>query len=139
MPKFLMAARSVWRDGGWARDAVPPFWFVGLHRTAIGEAGPPGDALARIALVALAATAALVILVYLAWPARHQFAGGSLAHSGTNGRSAASRVIGRTAGRLLPTRPIERACFEFTLLGLGRGSAHRLYLAAAVGGASHGR
>jgi len=134
MPQFLMAARSIWRDGGWARDAVPPFWFVGLHRSAIGEGGPAGDALARTALVALATTAALVILVYLAWPARRQFAGGSLARGGTNGRSAASRVIGRTAGWLLRARPIERACFEFTLLGLGRGSAHRLYLAAAVGG-----
>jgi len=134
MPQFLMAARSIWRDGGWRRDAVPPFWFVGLHRTAIGEAGPAGDAMARIALLALVATAALVILVYLAWPARRQFAGGSVFHGGTSGRSAASRVIGHAAGWLLRTRPIERACFEFTLLGLGRGSAHRLYLAAAVGG-----
>jgi hypothetical protein len=134
MPQFLMAARSIWRDGGWMRDAVPPFWFVGLHRAAIGEAGPAGDALARTALVALAATAALVVLVYLAWPARRQFAGGSAARGGTNRRSAASRVIGLAAGRLLRGRPIERACFEFTLLGLGRGSAHRLYLAAAVGG-----
>ena len=134
MPQFLMAARSIWRDGGWARDAVPPFWFVGLHRTAIGDAGPPGDALARTALLALATTAALVMLVYFAWPARRQFAGGSAVHGGTNARSAASRVIGLAARRLLRTRPIERACFEFTLLGLGRGSAHRLYLAAAVGG-----
>ena len=84
MPQFLVAARSIWRDGGWRRDAVPPFWFVGLHRTAIGEAGPAGDAMARIALLALVATAALVILVYLAWPARRQFAGGSVAHGGTN-------------------------------------------------------
>ena len=76
----------------------------------------------------------LVILVYLAWPARRQFAGGSVLHGGAGAASAASRVIGLTAGWLLRTRPIERACFEFTLLGLGRGSAHRLYLAAAAGG-----
>ncbi len=134
MPQFLMAARSIWRDGGWMRDAVPPFWFVGLHRAAVGEAGPVGDELARTALVALVATAAVVILVYLAWPARRQFAGGAPVQGGANARSAASRVIGFAAGRLLRTRPVERACFEFTLLGLGRGSAHRLYLAAAVGG-----
>jgi hypothetical protein len=134
MPQFLTAARSVWKEGGWARDAVPPFWFVGLHRNAIGKAGPVADALARTALVALGTTAALVVVVYLAWPARRQFAGGSVIHGGTNGPSVASRAIGLLAGRLFRTRAIERACFEFTLLGLGRGSAHRLYLAAAVGG-----
>lgn len=134
MPQFLMAARTIWRDGGWMRDAVPPFWFVGLHRAAIGDAGPPGDALARTALLALATTASLVILVYLAWPARRQFAGGSVIHGGTNAPSTASRGIGLAAGWLLGSRSVERACFEFTLLGLGRGSAHRLYLAAAVGG-----
>jgi hypothetical protein len=134
MPQFLVSARSVWQQGGWRRDAVPPFWFVGLHRTAIGEPGPSGDAMARVALIALAATTAIVILVFLAWPARRQFSGSAAVYSRGNGRSIIARVIGAAAGWLLRARPVERACFEFTLLGLGRNSAHRLYLAAAVGG-----
>jgi hypothetical protein len=40
MPQFLMTARSVWKAGGWSRDASPPFWFVGVHRYAIGQPGP---------------------------------------------------------------------------------------------------
>jgi hypothetical protein len=134
LPQFLVSARSVWQQGGWKRDAVPPFWFVGLHRSAIGQAGPDGDAMARIALIALAATTVVVILVYLAWPARRQFAGAAGGYSRGMGRSIAARAIGAAGGLLLRSRSLERACFEFTLLGLGRSSAHRLYLAAAVGG-----
>ncbi len=134
LPQFLVSARSVWQQGGWTRNAVPPFWFVGLHRSAIGQAGPDVDAMARIALFALAATTAVVILVHLAWPARRQFAGAAGAYSRGSGRSVAARTIGATGGWLLRARSLERACFEFTLLGLGRSSVHRLYLAAAVGG-----
>jgi hypothetical protein len=134
MPQFLLTARSVWEAGGWKRDVSPPFWFVGVHRYAIGQTGPENAAMARLALAALAVTTAVVILVYLAWPARRQFAGAAGAYAGGKGRTGAARVIGAIAGRAFRGRPVERATFEFTLLGLGRSSVHRLYLAGAVGG-----
>jgi hypothetical protein len=134
MPQFLLTARSVWQAGGWRRDLSPPFWFVGVHRYAIGQPGPENEAVARLAVAALAATAAIVVLVYLAWPARRQFAGASAAYAQGNRRSGATRVIEAVARWAFRGRPTERATFEFTLLGLGRSSVHRLYLAGAVGG-----
>jgi hypothetical protein len=134
MPQFLLTARSVWQAGGWRRDASPPFWFVGVHRVAIGQSGPEDAAMARLALTALAVTAAVVVFVYLAWPARRQFAGATTQYARGNSRSVAARVIGSVSAWAFRSRPVERATFEFTLLALGRSSAHRLYLAGAVGG-----
>jgi hypothetical protein len=133
LPHFLLTARSVWEAGGWMRDLSPPFWFVGVHRYAIGQRDAASSALAGLALTALVATTAVVVLVFLAWPARRQFAGASAAYVQVNRRSLASRFIRGTSRWALPGGAVARASFEFTLLGLGRSSMHRLYLAAALG------
>ncbi len=100
MPQFLMAARSIWRDGGWTRDAVAAVLVRrGCTGTAIGEARTrPGTRwpVTRSRL-ALARPRPSSILVFLAWPARRQFAGGSVVYGGTNAPSTASRVIGARA------------------------------------------
>jgi hypothetical protein len=133
LPHFLLTARSVWLAGGWMRDLSPPFWFVGVHRYVVGSPDASAGALAGLAAAALVATAAIVVLVFLAWPARRQFAGAPAAYVQISGRSLASRLIRTTSRWALPGGPLARASFEFTLLGLGRSSMHRLYLAAALG------
>ena len=133
LPPFLLTARSVWQTGGWTRDLSPPFWFLGVHRYLVGQRDAASIVLAGHAVAALLATAAVVVLVFLAWPARRQFAGAPAGYVRTNRRSFASRLIRATSRWTLRGCALARASFEFTLLGLGRSAAHRLYLAAALG------
>lgn len=132
LPQFLGASEAIWRTGGWVRHALPPFWFVGLHQAVLGRPDPSFEALARVALAMLLATAAVVVLLFLARPARRQFSGQPAAFVPVTGRSVTDR-LGRALGRLFGGRALERASFDFTLKSLGRSSAHRLYLAGAVG------
>jgi hypothetical protein len=133
LPPFLLTARSVWQAGGPARDWSPPFWFLGVHRYLVGQRDEASIVLAGHAVAALLATAAVVVLVFLAWPARRQFAGARPAYTGANRRSPVSRVISAASRLALRRCAVTRTTFEFTLLGLGRNAAHRLYLAAALG------
>ena len=132
LPQFLDAGRPVFDAGGWRRDWSPPMWFLGLWETLVGQPQPAFHALAGTALVVTPATAVLVAVLVLAIPARRQ---SDLQASGvvlTGRRRPVGAWLGRLGGLLL-ARPLERASYGFTLAGLGRSTAHRLYLAAAAG------
>ncbi len=133
LPQFLFAARSTWQEGGWVRDALPPFWFIGLHQSVVGRPGAEFESMGLAACLWLGGAAAAVVLLFLARPATRQFSGEPSAFVTLAGRSPASRAIGALAGWLFPRRSLERATFQFTLECLGRSSMHRLYLAAAAG------
>jgi hypothetical protein len=133
LPQFLFSFRGLWQAGGWVRDALPPFWFVGLHQAIVGRADPSFASMARVAVLATGTTTALVILLFLVRPPRRQFSGEPSAFIAVTGRSLASRVVASVARLAFPRRSLERATFQFTMESLGRSSMHRLYLAAAAG------
>jgi len=131
LPQFLAGRPSVVAGGGWWRDASPPYWFLGLYETIIGQPQPAWHSLARTACWATAFVAVAVVVLVFALPARRQseiasaIAGPGLSLFGTG--------LARRLGHRLFSCQRARASFAFTLAGLARSANHRVYLAAAVG------
>jgi hypothetical protein len=131
LPQFLSSRPALVADGGWWRDASPPFWFLGLYETIVGQPQPVWHALARTACWATAAVALAVIILVFALPARRQ-SELAAAQAGP-GSAGLGTTLAHWLAAALFTRPRARASFAFTVAGLGRSANHRVYLAAAVG------
>jgi hypothetical protein len=131
LPQFLANRPAVMAGGGWARDASPPMWFLGLYETMIGQPQPVWHHLARTALWATAAVAAAVVVLVFALPARRQSElAGAVAGPG---RARVGAALPHRLAAVLSAHPRSRASFAFTAAGLGRSANHRIYLAGAVG------
>jgi hypothetical protein len=131
LPQFLAGRAALVAEGGWWLEASPPYWFLGLYETIVGQPQPVWHGLARTACWATAGVALAVVVLVFALPARRQ-SELAAAVAGPGSRRLATALAHHLAAAFF-ARPRARASFAFTLAGLGRSANHRVYLAAAVG------